>query len=640
MLTRILSNLPRWLAPAMIALGLAACGSSGSMSGPTSGAQGCAMSSCGTAQVTLTDAAGDFASYTVDVTSLQLTKADGTVVETLPVKTRVDFAQLVNVSELLTSASVPSGEYVSATMTLDYSNAAIFVYTDAGNTLTTQVAQVVDGSGNTLFPAPAAPASSAIALTVQLDNRHHLIIHPGKLAHLALDFNLAASNTVSPTDTPPVVDTVQPFIVASVVRLDNKETRVRGALVSVDTTGGTYTVDVEPFDDEHEHRGQIVVHTSDQTTYEIDGTSYTGGAGLTALSADPAGTLTVAFGTLSETDHTFTASRVLAGSSVESASLDRLHGVVVSRSGDTLVVRGGWMWSHGDDADHFCQRDVTLTIGDGTALTVAGDPSAAPTKLWPSVGSRITAFGKRATDASGNPTFDATAGRVRLELTSLWGTATDVGTDSVTLNLQAIEGRSAGSFDFAGTGGAAPNHDSDPAAYVVNTGALPLAGVPAATPLRFFGFVQPFGSAQPDFNARTLVNFADTSALLAASFANGGSTTALTASDTGLTLNVVGETFGWMHAIKVGPLWIDLKTLTSAVTITPDSSSTGPFAIRSEGTMGQRDTVTVFNDFASFEAMLATQLGAGAKVGKVVALGHYDQPSTTLTATQIAVEFE
>jgi hypothetical protein len=647
---KILSNLTRWLAPAVISLGLAACGSGsggGTMSGPTTSPQGC--STCGSAQITLTDAAGDFASYTVDVTSLKLTKADGTVVETLPVKTRVDFAQLVNVSELLTAASVPQGEYVSASITLDYSNAAIFVYTNADNSQQAKATKVVDGSGNTLFPTPPAPASSSIALMVKLDDKNHLFITPGKLARLALDFNLAASNSADLTDPANPVVTVQAFIVASVVPTDTKEIRVRGTLASVDLTGGTYTVTVQPFDDEHEDRGQVVVHTTDQTSYEIDGTSYAGSAGLTALNAEPAGTMTVAFGTLSKTDHTFTASRVLAGTSVESSSSDRLHGVVIARSGDTLVVRGGSMWSHDDDEDKHSAKDVTLSIGDATKITVDGDSSAMPTKLWPSVGSRITAFGKSGTDAmSGNPTFDATAGHVRLELTSLWGTETQVGTGSVTLNLQAIEGNPPTAFNFAGTGGTASGqHDSDPMNYVVATGALPLTDVGSGAPLRFLGLVQPFGSAQPDFNARTLVNFTDTSALLSASFGD-GSIAALTASTTSLVLNVSDPLLGWLHFIKIGPQRIDLKTLPSNVTIAADPASMGPFAIRTgkSNTDGMNSmsgtnedgTVNVYNSFADFEAQLASALGAGAKVALVLAVGHYDQTANTLTATQIAID--
>jgi hypothetical protein len=75
----------------------------------------------GTVNVALTDAAGDFLSYTVDVTSLSLTKDDGKVVETLPQRTRVDLAQLTDLSEFVTAASVPSGTYVSVTLNLGQS---------------------------------------------------------------------------------------------------------------------------------------------------------------------------------------------------------------------------------------------------------------------------------------------------------------------------------------------------------------------------------------------------------------------------------------------------------------------------------------------------------------------------------------
>ena len=42
--------------------------------------------------ISLTDTAGDFATYTVDVLSLNLTKANGAEVAALPLSTRIDFA--------------------------------------------------------------------------------------------------------------------------------------------------------------------------------------------------------------------------------------------------------------------------------------------------------------------------------------------------------------------------------------------------------------------------------------------------------------------------------------------------------------------------------------------------------------------
>src|SRR5213594_465390 len=82
----------------------------------------------GVVAIGLTDTPGDFLTYTVDVTSLTLTKADNTtVVQTLPQRTRVDFARSVDLTEFVTAVTIPAGTYVSATLNLDYNNADIQV---------------------------------------------------------------------------------------------------------------------------------------------------------------------------------------------------------------------------------------------------------------------------------------------------------------------------------------------------------------------------------------------------------------------------------------------------------------------------------------------------------------------------------
>ena len=55
--------------------------------------------------VSLTDADSDFLNYSVDVVSLSLRKADGTVVQAPPARQRVDFARLVDLTELVTAAA-------------------------------------------------------------------------------------------------------------------------------------------------------------------------------------------------------------------------------------------------------------------------------------------------------------------------------------------------------------------------------------------------------------------------------------------------------------------------------------------------------------------------------------------------------
>src|SRR5580658_7658424 len=90
-------------AGAVMALLLGGCGGRGSSavdgspsmtSGTGSGTVSSACGSgCGTAMTTVTDAPGDFLSYVVTLTSLKLTALDGSVVETLPAATAVDFSK-------------------------------------------------------------------------------------------------------------------------------------------------------------------------------------------------------------------------------------------------------------------------------------------------------------------------------------------------------------------------------------------------------------------------------------------------------------------------------------------------------------------------------------------------------------------
>src|SRR5882724_7331534 len=287
---------------ALLLFTLSGCGGGGGSgyasnmpSPPMNNPQTCdmGMTDCGSAMMTITDAQGDFTSYAVTVTSIKLKKADGAIVETLPQATQIDFAQLVDLSEVLSVGQIPSGDYVAASITVDYTGATLIV--DDGSAAGLTVSPV-DAGGN---------AVTQLTLDVQLDNKHHLVITQGRIARLALDFNLLASNTVN-TTTAKV--TVQPFVVASAMPADNKQIRVRGSLGSVDAMNSDYMVNVMPF---HQTSGSaantVTVHATAETTYEINGTVYKGTAGLTALAALPAGTMTAAFGSLQLSDMTFAA---------------------------------------------------------------------------------------------------------------------------------------------------------------------------------------------------------------------------------------------------------------------------------------------------------------------------------------------
>src|ERR1041385_4019386 len=95
----------------LLALSLPACKQSGGSSSTTGGLQ-----------VSLADAASDqIDRFEVDVVSIDLLKANGAVVHTLPLTTRVDFAELTQVSELVNAVSIPTGAYQEVDMVLDFS---------------------------------------------------------------------------------------------------------------------------------------------------------------------------------------------------------------------------------------------------------------------------------------------------------------------------------------------------------------------------------------------------------------------------------------------------------------------------------------------------------------------------------------
>jgi hypothetical protein len=128
------------LVTAAVALGLYACKNSTDEEGVVA--------------IGLTDAQGDFLSYTVDVTSLTLTKADQTVVQALPQRTRVDFAQFVDLTEFLTAVTIPAGNYVSATLNLDYTNADIQVDDGTGTPVVVPLANIHDSQNNPVTTLP------------------------------------------------------------------------------------------------------------------------------------------------------------------------------------------------------------------------------------------------------------------------------------------------------------------------------------------------------------------------------------------------------------------------------------------------------------------------------------------------------
>ena len=258
---------------------------------------------------------------------MKLQTAAGASVETIPAVTKVDFAQLVDLTEVISAGQIPAAEYVSATLTLDYAGANITA--DDGTGVAVML-KPVDANG--------AALTGPVTVSIELDNANHLRITPGRAGRLAFDFNLAASNTV---DLTAATVAVSPTLVASVVPVDNKRLRVRGQFVSASTTANDFVLDVLPFHDDSKTNGQLTVGVNSTTTYQVNGTAYVGAAGLAAVAALPANTMVAAFGTLQKDTMDFTAAAVLAGTSLENPSKDQVSGTVIARAGNYPDVATG-----------------------------------------------------------------------------------------------------------------------------------------------------------------------------------------------------------------------------------------------------------------------------------------------------------
>jgi hypothetical protein len=574
----------------------------------------------GVVDVGLTDAAGDFLSYTVDVTSLTLTKANGTVVETLPQRTRIDFAQVVDLTEFLTGATIPSGTYVSATLNLDYTNADIEVDDGTGTPVAVPLANIRDSQGAQVTTMP---------MSVKFDNARQLVIARGIPALLDMDFNLAASNLVNMSG--PVV-TVNPLLVADVNPDAPKPHRIRGPLDSVNTQAGSFTLILRPFNLLQGDHGRLTFFTDSNTTFEIDQTSFTGSAGLAALAAKPQLTATVAIGTLDLTTRRFIATEVLAGSSVPFGTSDVLTGNVTARIGNVLTVRGAELFR--SDGTLSFQNTVSVTVANGTKVVKQAAVGGPFDISSISVGQRVTVFGILNGAGTTMDATNATSGLVRLLITQLNGTVNSVSGSTVAMTLARIDGRPISQFNFSGTGTTVGN-DANPISYQVAAGALDLTGIVASTPLKVRGFVQPFGlaTASDDFNAITLIDVTNAPATLVVGWPQleAAPFQQPFAADR-VVVNLTNA--GLLHDVFRGGVDTPLST-SDTPTVLATNPARGLFVI------GDNGTVQVYTRLSTFQAALQLELAAGREArGFVASGGIYVDATKTLTSSLMATALQ
>jgi hypothetical protein len=599
---------------------LSACGGSSVTGGTAPSATNCAAPTAqdqnGCAYLTMTDAPGDFITYTVNIDSLQLKRQDGATVELVPNTTTVDFAQYSNLTEFLSGIAMPPGSYVSGTIVMDFSSANIQVQDSNGNAV--QVTPV-DQNGN--------PLTGPTNLTINLDTvSGTLVIAPGIPRLLNVDFNLDASNTVNVNGSgTPTTVTVQPFLDAAVNPNINNLIRVRGPLASVNLTNSSYVIGLRPFRQamtgSTNPYGQATIYTTSSTVFEINQQTFTGSAGLQALQSAGALTATEALGTYDFSRNQFDATEVNAGSSVPGGSMDAAQGVVTAVSGNTITLRGATIIRSTQTV--VFQDSVAVTVGSNTRVREEGQGATTFTTADISVGQRLLVFGTVSGSAP-SLSLDATAGAARLLYTAV--DSTFIGPDGsgtgMLVNVQSFEGRPVSLFNPAGTG-------SNYSSYDIALNGLSDSGFTGTDPVRTYGFVTPFGSAPPDFSAKTVADFANANSRLRLSWGTSPTASAFSQiSSNGIVFNL--GTAPTIQNLWRGGIVVSLSSLSPAPTVV-GNGGIGAYAILQNG------TVTVHLLFANFVNDLNARLSATAKVQGFYAAGGFASSTSTLTANGIAV---
>ncbi len=612
----------------LFAISLSACGGGGggSVDAPIVGiiTDDCVTSDavntsdgCGTLLVSLTDADGDFLTYTVSISSIELSRRDGTVVSLLPTPQTVDFTDYVDLSELTTAATIPAGIYVSGSITVDYSAADIQVEKDG----IAIAANMVDENGQAL---------TSQTLALQIDEENNLVVSRARIALMEFDFNLAASHTVD-ISTDPATVTTEPFIIVEVDPVDGKEHRIRGPLISVDEAESFYRIAVRPFHGRNDRLGGLNIYIDDETNFDIDGEAYMGAAGLTELAAHDAGTATAAFGVFNRVEGKFTASVVLAGSSVPGSDNDAARGVIVARDGNNLMLKGVAVIRQ--DGSVTFQDEITVLIADTTQVRKPRRVQDEVTIADLSVGQAVTIHGNAITDDNGT-VLDATEGAIKMRLTFASGHVVSRDAGLLNIELQALHGRRVDLFDFSGTG-MDESFDADPDNYEVSVANMIASNnqannIHADDPVRVAGFVSAFGTAPADFDALVINDYANARSQLVIDWPEAEEVVAfseITAES--LTLNTEAE--GGLYKLIQGGIRADLNSFDTPVVIQPRVGR-GIYALKTP------TGVSGFSNFSEFTLALQQKMDEGMTVDKMHASGGFAADTTTFSAHKLAIK--
>lgn len=585
---------------------LAGCGGGGGGGGG---------SGWGDVEFAVTDAPSDTIDlFEVDVTSIQLHRLGGAVVEALPRTTRIDFADLVSASELFSRATIPAGTYDRVSLTLDFSGAAVHLDGQATN------AAVLDVNGSP-FGGPAT-------LDVTLPNDRPIVITPGVARFVELDFDLDASTTIDTALNQVNVGTV---LYVEAEPSAPKPVRAYGRLASRSPATSTFSMEVLRRRELLGGRERTVTVDA-STVFDVDGTTATGAAGFALLGSRPLGARLEVEGSFDPATRVLLARAVSVGRAVFDGTRDFVEGLVVARTGaagtdPVLIVRGT-----GVDRSVAVSFNRTFTVNASFANTRVLRQRAATGHDTDdvNVGQRVVAFGNLT-----GLVLDATVagqGAVRLLETGLSGLATGAAAASILpANVLHIGRRPAAAFNFSVGGTVLANAGS----LQIGTGALPLTGIVNGSAIVARGFFVPVDAPAvgSDFDATTVIDRSATASVLGARWATPNAAPFPTSSASGLSIGLAATAAAKLDFGGVAVL--DLLGGSDPQLV--PAATGGLFAIHEAGGVTLHRTFA--NWLADVQARLTRATGA-VGASSLAAIGRWDLATRTLTARRLVIRLK
>ncbi len=189
----------------------------------------------------------------------RLQRRGGGTVEVLPATTRIDFAQLTDLSDLLAVATLAPGDIVGGKIRLDYAQCRGVRRSPAAKS-SAPTSSATNG-------APLGVTELDIELAARQPPGHHARprgvagarLRSRGLARRRPRRNRRRSSRRAPTSSP---------------RSSPSPRRSSGCAArscSTDVAGNSYTVDVRPWFRPDGNHGRVTVHTTASTSFEIDG---------------------------------------------------------------------------------------------------------------------------------------------------------------------------------------------------------------------------------------------------------------------------------------------------------------------------------------------------------------------------------